>query len=85
MKTKISNFRLVEVIGRNALDWKFRATVDVTTKKWFREKTETVEVFRKYCGFWFFSETGEIVPNGVNDLVRAYEAHIGKDLSDGFK
>ena len=77
---KISNFRLVEVIGNSAIDWKFRAVVDITTGL-FKKKTTEREVYKDYAGYWYFSDTGEFTPEyKVENLSRAYEAQKGKPL-----
>lgn len=77
---KISNFKLVEVIGNNAITWKFRGTVDVTTGLIFK-KTKTVEVYRNYVGHWVFSDTGEYTPmRDVEKLEKSFEAKGGNDL-----
>ncbi len=77
---KISNFRLKEVIGKSASEWKFKATVDVTTGFFFK-KTDTVELFRHYGGNWIYLETGKFTPNDdVEVLERSYTAKQGKDL-----
>ena len=38
---EISNFKLVKIIGHDAITWKYKATVDVTTRRgFFRNKSE---------------------------------------------
>jgi hypothetical protein len=80
---EISNFRLVDVLGSNAVNWKFKALVDVTTKKGLFRKRETKEkeVFKAYAGMWYFVESGEYAPGSdVDSLARKLEAEKGKDL-----
>ena len=68
-------------MGKNTLDWKFRATVDVTTGFLYWKKTETVEVFKNYIGNWFFTDTGKFTPDDVvEELARSYQAKRGKAL-----
>ena len=74
----LSNFKLVEVKGKNALDWTYRATVDVTTGAFFK-KTETKEIFKEFAAFWHFTDTGEFTPDSqAEKLVRIFEAKNGK-------
>jgi hypothetical protein len=80
---EISNFKLVDVIGHDALNLKYKAVVDVTTKKGFFRKpvTEQKEVFKTYAGRWYFIENGEYTPYiQVENLARKLEAEKGKDL-----
>jgi hypothetical protein len=77
---KLSNFRLLKITGNNALNWKFKASVDVTTGFIFK-KTITREIYRTYASYWYFSDTGEFTPgNEVEKLVRAFEAEIGTSI-----
>ena len=77
---KISNFNLIEVIGDNALNWKFRATVDVTTGI-FKKTTTKREIFKNYAGYWYFADNGQFTPkNDVECLVRAFEAKQGENI-----
>lgn len=78
---KITNFKLLQVIGNSEENWKFKASVDVTTRNWFISTTETKEVFKKYGRCWYFVESGEFIPYGpVDQLVRSFEAQKGKEL-----
>jgi hypothetical protein len=80
---KISNFKLVSVCGSRPLDWRFKATVDVTDKMGFFsvKKTETKQIYRVYGESWYFVDTGEYTPGReVENLVRMFEAEKGKDL-----
>lgn len=77
---KIANFRLIEVTGRSATDWKYRATVDVTTGL-FKKKTKTVEVFKNYAGSWFFLDSGKFVLGpDVDEMARSFAGRCGKEL-----
>lgn len=79
---KLSNFRLIEVIGRSAIDWKFRATVSVTTGFIFK-KVKTVEIYRSYGGFWCFVNTGRYTPNTEAEaLERSFRAVQGRELEE---
>jgi hypothetical protein len=80
---KISNFKPVSVSARNAPNWRFKATVDVTDKMGFFsvEKTVTRQIYQLYGQSWYFVETGNITPGKeVENLVRMFEAEKGKDL-----
>ncbi len=81
---KLNNFELIEVLGDSAIDWKFRAEVDVIeTRFMFFKKSTRREIFRKYGSSWYFSDTGKSTPNlQAENLVRAYEAKHGKDLEN---
>jgi len=71
---KISNFRLIEINGRNALSWTFKAQIDVTTGI-FRKKTITKDIFRPFGGNWFFVDTGKYTPGYVViELERSFKA-----------
>ena len=71
---KITNFQLKERLGSNALSWRFRGTVDITTG-FFRRRTETAEIYSNYGGNWYFTATGKFTPGfEVENLVRAFEA-----------
>ena len=79
----ISNFKLVDVIGTNAITWKFKAVVDVTKRVgFFRKKaTEKREVFRSYVGSWYFIDNGEVTPGyEVEKLERSLVARKGKEI-----
>lgn len=77
---KVSNFILQEIIGNSYTSYKFRATIDVTTG-FFKKKTETVEIFKRYAGHWHFVDSGKFCPDLATDnLCRAYEAKHGNDL-----
>ena len=79
---KITNFRLTEVIGKNAIDYKFRALVDVETGcLWFKKK-EKREIFKHYIGYWHYTETGEMACSNVDNLCRAFVAKNGKELEN---
>lgn len=80
---KISNFKLVDVIGGSPINLRYKATVDVTTKNglFLKKVTEQKEVFKTYAGHWYFIETGEYTPSDqVENLARKLEAEKGKDL-----
>jgi len=82
---KLSNFKLIEVIGTSPITWKFRATVLCTTKKWFFSKpiSETKDIFKSYTGSWCFVETGEYTPNyDVQKLERIFTSKNGRDLEE---
>ena len=84
---KMSNFKLTKVIGNSPLNWKFIATIDITTGI-FKKKVETVEITKEYVGGWYYSKTGELViPQGILDntldnLVRVFEAKHECKLQD---
>jgi len=76
---KINNFELVEVIGKSPINFRFKAKVDITTG-FFIKKTKSVYIHKTYTGSWFFSASGEYIPDTVEDLVRSFEAAQGKPL-----
>jgi hypothetical protein len=84
MKTVLSNFKLKEVIGINAITWKFRATVDCTTSTGIfikKQETKTVEVFKNYSSPWYFSDTGKFEVNcEVSNQERIFCAKYGVSL-----
>ena len=80
---EISNFKLVDVIGKSPIDLKYKALVDVTTKKGLLRKkiTEQKEVFKTYAGSWYFIDSGELTPGyQVENLVRKLVAEKGREL-----
>ena len=78
---KIDNFKLVEVLGSNALNWRFKATVDVTTGIWFKKKTEKKEIFKTYISSWWFSDSGKFLPmDEMSEFERSFMAKEGKEL-----
>jgi len=76
---KFSNFKLVEVLGRSPIDWKFRATVDVTTGV-FKKTVATKEIFKSYAGAWSFVESGKWCPDEVDALERSFRTRLGRNL-----
>jgi hypothetical protein len=54
---KISNFKLVSVCGKNALNWRFKATVDVTDKMGFF----SVKRLRLNKSIWFLVQIGTLL------------------------
>jgi len=87
---KISNFKLVEIAGHNALNWVAVATVDVEETEesgalWWKKReitTETVEVTRTYgCPYWTFTETGKFTPEHiVEEMQTALESKKRKNI-----
>ena len=78
---KIDNFKLVEVLGSNALNWRFKATVDVTKGIWFTKKTEEREIFKTYISSWWFSDGGKFLPvDKMREIERVYMSKTGKEL-----
>lgn len=78
---KISNFKHIETTGKNALSWRFIATVDVTTGLFFKH-TETVEVQREYGStYWRFTSSGEHTPDFcIENLEKSYEMKHRKEI-----
>lgn len=80
---KISNFKLVAVRGNSPLTYRFKATVDITTRgfPFLKKTTETKEVFKGWVGQWRFVDTGEVTPwSHVANLAAALVGQKGKDL-----
>lgn len=76
---KLSNFKLTETKGKNALDLQYSATVDVTTGFFFWKKTQTRTIRREYCGYWHFADTGKYTPGSqAEELARAWTAQTGQ-------
>ena len=79
---KISNFRMIEVCGNSPLTWRFRASVDVTTGRFFK-RTKSRKIYRRYALDWYFVDSGEFTPGlQVGRLVRSFEARSGCSLSE---
>jgi len=75
---KLSNFELIEVTGSSALNFRFRARVDVTTWLIFKK---TREISKVYGGYWFFVDTGKYTPGWeAENLARAFEVRAGKPI-----
>lgn len=58
---EITNFRDLERVGTTCLDYVYRATVDVTTRKWFFSRPVTVQkqVIREFAGAgWRWADGG---------------------------
>ena len=70
---KVDNFRLIKRTGSDALDWAFKATVDITTGFFFK-KTTTVEVYREYGKQWHWVATGGGAEREVYAAEMAFEA-----------
>lgn len=62
---KISNFRNYERSGFSSLNYKYTATVDVTTGILWWKKTEAKKIAREYLTHWFFVDSGEFTPGQV--------------------
>lgn len=72
---RLSNLRDYRRVGTNALDWRFYATVDVTTGTLWWKKTEPRDISRNYGSCWFFVNDGRFTPGfQVENLVRAENA-----------
>lgn len=67
---KISNFREYKVIGK--YDFKYFASIDVTTGFCRWRKTATSLIHRSFSGTWHFVDTGKFTPPIVDELERAY-------------
>lgn len=76
---KITNFRLVELIGGRPTTWKFKATVDVKT---FWGKKVTLDIYKPYAGYWIYSNTGKFCSNGVDEAERVFTAKQGMELQE---
>jgi len=78
-----SNFKLIRVDGNNVLDWRFTATIDVTTGFLFFKKTKTRTIQKQYGNFWFFCDTGKFTSRfKVEELQRVFESMHGKDIQN---
>lgn len=88
---KLSNFVLIEKISRDHSSGNvflgsliFRAAVDVTTGALWWKKTVRREIVRVTHlpiarGSWYFSDTGEFVPEDeIESLARAWTARTGE-------
>jgi hypothetical protein len=76
---KLSNFKLTETKGKNALDLQYFATVDVTTGFLFWKKTRTRTIRREYAGYWHFTDDGKFTPGlQAETLARAWTAQTGQ-------
>ncbi len=71
---KITNFRLTERVGIDALSWKFKALVEVETGIFFKKKEDKV-IYKEFGCKWVFADTGKCTPNyDVEQLQRKFEA-----------
>jgi len=71
---KLSNFKLTETKGENALNWEAFATVDV--RHWF--KTTSRKIRKEFARCWHFVDNGESTPGiQAETLARAWEAQNG--------
>lgn len=81
---KLSNFRLIEVIGDSPINYKFRVEVDVAYG-FFNRKHKTREIFREYACHWFFSDNGKPTPGfQAERLANVYNAKNTNSL-DGVR
>ena len=79
---KITNFKLISKLGTTVLNFRFIATVDVTTGVFFKTIT-TKEIQRDYGGCWYFTNSGRFTPDyQVEDLVRVFEAKHNQKLEN---
>lgn len=79
IRMKIANFILEKIEGDSPTNWKYYATVDVTTGILWWKKTKNCKIFREYGGFWHFVETGKFTPGtAVDALSRAWQAKTGQ-------
>lgn len=79
---RFNNFQLTHVSGKSASDWKFKATVDVTTGFIFK-KTLRREISKDYGSNWYFIDNGKFCPGfEVDELARAYAGRRGVDLQN---
>lgn len=79
---KITNFRCYERSGKNALDYRFHAKVDVTDGVLWWKRTIEQEVQRPLGGYWFFVADGELCPGLiVETMERAANAKMDKPLA----
>ena len=77
---KISNFVLLEVTGTSVINYRYKASIDVTMGL-FKKKIKTRKIGRSYLGPWFFFDSGEFVPRAkIDPLERLFTAKCGKDL-----
>ena len=73
---KISNFNLLNVTGTSPINWRFKASVDVTTRPfpYIKQITKEAIICKTYAGNWSFLDSGEFTPGvNVERLERAYE------------
>lgn len=76
---KLSNFKLEKTEGKNALNWKFFASVDVSTGFLFWRKTERRNICRHYGDFYFFTDNGKYTPAyQAEALASAWTATTGQ-------
>lgn len=77
---QLSNFKLEKTEGKNNLDWKFFASVDVTTGFLFWKKTERKQICREWGLHYFFTDTGKYTPDTqAEELARAWTATTGQE------
>ena len=79
----ISNFKLLSVTGTSPINWRFKASVDVTTRPfpYIKQITKETIICKTYAGYWSFLDSGEFTPgNDTENLARAYENKHGQTL-----
>jgi hypothetical protein len=59
---KVSNFRDYERTGDSILNWRFTATIDVTTGYLWWKKTEPKKIAKKVLSNWFFMDGTGFTP-----------------------
>jgi hypothetical protein len=73
----MKNFNLIKRTGSNVINWRFTATVDVTSG-FFRKKVSQHVIHKEYAGHWYFVDTGKLTPNhDAEQAERAFEAVHG--------
>lgn len=63
---KITDFEMLRIVGR-LMDKEYLAEVTVTTTSghlwWKRTKTERRQICRRFGEYWYFADTGELLPD----------------------
>lgn len=63
MTITLSNFRDYRKVVLNPVQYREYATVDVTTRRWFRTRTVAREIAKDaFLYYWYFTDTGEFTP-----------------------
>jgi len=79
---EIKNFRDYSRTGQTVLNYRYFATVDVTTGYLWWKKTRELRIFRDYTSYWRFMGSGEYCLDSVRNLETAHKA--AKNISPDY-
>lgn len=72
---KLSDFKLIKSVGKNALDLEYFAEVTVTSGALWWKKAIKAKIHKTYGGSWHFLDSGKFTPEyQAEELYRSYLA-----------